>query len=346
MFRLIKKSSIYKLGRAIFNFSWLWIFFKKNGRVIFDSRRKIVQQKIIQLHCDSSGRAIDKLCLSIKPQKINFEFESELFSALMPKLDFIVSNLNQFGYCLLPNVLSAGLCKRVVNYALTTPCYPRPDKDAVSLPEPSVLVEPFRSARYDFSRDVHLIMKNADLQKIMTDRFLLEIAQRYLGSRPFLDPLELWWYVPYEKRDREWAEEYHFDMDTLKWVKFFFNFEAVTYENGPHCFIEGSHRSGDVPSSFLDKGYARLTDRQVFEKYPKDREKIFIAPAGSLLIEDTRGLHKGLTPTNGRRLLFSVQYSNALLNGRYPMDKNSSDEIKESMMHIYEKYPSIFSAYL
>lgn len=341
----IKKSHAYLIGRIIWNFSWLWMFFKKNGAVIFDSRRKIVLQKIIQLHCDTSGIAIDKLSLAMAPRKIDFHMESELFSRLMPKVDSIVSDLNSHGYCLLPSILSNDLCERVVNYALNTPSYPRPAKDMDPLP-PRILGEPFCSARYDFSRDVSLIFRNNDLQKIMADRFILEIAQSYLGTRPYLDPIELWWYLPYEKRDREWAEEYHFDMDTLKWVKFFFNFEPVTYENGPHCFIEGSHRAGDVPLSLLNQGYARLTDKEVFSEYSRDREKIFVAPAGSLLIEDTRGLHRGLTPTSGRRLLFSVQYSNALLNGRYSLDKNIFNDTARPLMDIHEKYPSIFSAYI
>jgi hypothetical protein len=49
----------------------------------------------------------------------------------------------------------------------------------------------------------------------------------------------------------------------------------------------------------------------------------FIAPKGTIIIEDTRGLHKGnpVQPGGNSRLMLQLQFSNSLFGGSTPTAK-------------------------
>ena len=74
----------------------------------------------------------------------------------------------------------------------------------------------------------------------------------------------MWWSVAGNKQpDSAAAQLYHFDMDRIRWIKFFINLTDVTAENGPHCFIAGSQQTCGIPRHLLAKGYTRLSDEPV-----------------------------------------------------------------------------------
>lgn len=261
----------------------------------------------------------------------------------------IVSELNDKGFILIENYISQEVCRRVVDYATQTPCFPRPVDHGISIPrvEKINFDEPYLSARYDFSPNISSIFQSQDLQNLISDSFLLEIAEKYLSSPPYLDPIELWWFLPFATRDDGWAEEYHFDFDSVRWLKFFFNFEDIEFENGPHCFIEGTHKDFGIPDKLRKNGYVRHSDEDVFKYIDPSKEKKFTARAGSLLIEDTRGLHKGLTPTAGRRLLFSFQLSNYLFIEQASIHSRIKPEfaMSDAFHNLWKKRPDFFSRY-
>jgi hypothetical protein len=263
--------------------------------------------------------------------------------------DKIAADLKNTGYAVIENYLSQEICESVVDYATRTPCFPRPLDHAPSIPQVDRINfdELYLSARYDFSPNILSIFQNQDLQNIMSDPFLLEIAEKYLSSMPYLDPTELWWFLPFSTRDDAWAEEYHFDFDSVRWLKFFVNFEDIEFENGPHCFIEGTHKDFGIPEKLRKRGYVRYSDEDVFKYVDRARERIFTAKAGTLLIEDTRGLHKGLTPTEGRRLLFSFQLSNYLFIEQANINSRIKPEfaMSDSFHNLWKKRPEFFSRY-
>lgn len=260
--------------------------------------------------------------------------------------DEIVEDLKLNGFHVIENFVPPEICKKVVSYAENVKSYPRLRDSHVSSSEQSLckFEEPYLSARYDFSPNPKLIFQNQDLQALMSNSFLLSIAENYLGTRPFLDPVELWWFVPFADRDDGWAEEYHFDMDSPKWLKFFFNFEDIEIENGPHCFIEGTHADFGIPDALRKKGYSRISDEEVFSHVDRSLERVFTVKAGSLLIEDSRGLHKGLIPKSGRRLLFAYQLSNAVLIEEHDKAKriDIGFETVNSFQNLLETYPRYF----
>ena len=254
--KLIKILRVRKIKRSLEN-----IFQQSKNLDGLDSTE--IHQKIVQLHCLTSGHALDELSNRLANDSIEVVDSGKYFSQYHSSKVDIVNEVRAKGFFAIESVIPKNICQEVVEYALNTECYPRPADGEISalkcLPTP-----PFKSARYDFSPDLRLIFDNQILQDLIFDPFIFDIAQKYFNGRPYLDPVELWWYFPYDKRDDAWAENYHFDMDSIKWLKFFINFEDINVANGPHCFIEGSHIAGAVPNTLLTKGYSRLLDEEVF----------------------------------------------------------------------------------
>lgn len=318
-------------------------------RIFFGQDAKKVKENALKNFLVDGGKFTDKISHRLAMAYSKNSSVSSFQSSIIDEENALL-NLQMYGYHVVPNYLTKQQCASVLDYALNMPSYPRSiDKEAASqaVVTPGKFQQPYLSARYDFSPDSNLLFGCDVLQDLISDKNLHQIAERYLGLPGLLDPVELWWFVPYSIRDTAWAENYHFDYDSLKWLKFFFNFEEISIENGPHCYIEKTHQSGGIHRSLRKKGYARLDDHEVRSVYGEKAEKVFTIPAGSLLIEDTRGLHKGLTPQIGRRLLFSYQLSNILFLTDEILNKRIKPKfpMNEKFKELYLNNPEFFARY-
>lgn len=150
---------------------------------------------------------------------------------------------------------------------------------------------------------------------------LVDIAQDYLGSRPYCDLLASWKSYPskLDNMKSEAAQKFHFDMDRIKFVKFFVYLNDVDSENGPHCYVEGSHRN--LPFKIRRDG--RFLDREVASVYGSDQIKSLKGLKGSIIAVDTRGLHKGVELISGERDILQVEFSNSLYGHPYPKFSSS-----------------------
>ena len=113
---------------------------------------------------------------------------------------------------------------------------------------------------------------------------------------------------------------------------------------GAHCFIKGSHKNNGIKWSLRKKGYSRLSDNEVNTKYDKNDIVQVIAKRGSLLIEDTRGLHKGTNLIKNYRFLIQLQYSSSAYgakveNLKFPILKEKKFiKVKEVFNHTYSLF--------
>lgn len=168
------------------------------------------------------------------------------------------------------------------------------------------------SPRYQFEADD--VLGNKTVQKIIFDSFFLNLAGKYLNCSPILDIITMWWSFPFKGRGTSQAAQmYHFDMDRIKFLKFFFYITDVHEANGPHCYVRGSHRH--IPSGIRKD--QRISDEDILNHFQKDHLMEFCGKKGTILAVDTRGLHKGKPLTEGKRLLFQIQFSNALFGAPY-----------------------------
>lgn len=192
--------------------------------------------------------------------------------------------------------------------------------------------------RYDYMEEE--LVNDAMVQELIGDPVLTAIAERYLKAEPLVDITTLWWHTDYSQlADDNAAMMYHFDMDRIKWLKVFFYITDVGPENGPHCFVKKSHKTRGIPFNFLKKGYVRLSDEEVESHYGKENIVEFIGSKGTIILEDTRGLHKGKHVEKGARLIFQIEYTNSLFGSAKPVNqiKNISSEVLMETNSTYKK---------
>lgn len=307
------------------------------------------QLAMIWLFCISGGKSNDaasKLISLLRP-KVSLEETNGILGVINEeKSQILVRQLREDGYLIFPSALSSEVCDELVDFAMSTPAVVRPMDYETSYASPrESMFEISRpiAARYDYKTSD--LLENINVQALLADTSLIHIAQEYLGCAPISDVMGMWWHTNYlDRPDSEAAQYFHFDMDRPKWLKVFIYLNDVEQENGPHNFVKGSHKMGGIPFKLLRKGYARQTDHEVAQEYPKERIKSFSAPRGTVIVEDTRGLHKGGLVTGSPRLLLQFQLSNSLFGGAYSKVKFGRI-IDPKLKSLIAKYPSIYQKY-
>jgi Phytanoyl-CoA dioxygenase (PhyH) len=232
----------------------------------------------------------------------------------------LADQLKRDGYIVFERALPTEVCDRLLDFARSTPAkVRRMDGETAQAADRTALFagkDPV-AVRYDYRTDD--LLNNPDVQGLLADRSLLNLTQQYLDCQPVADVLSMWWHTNFhDQPDSEAAQYFHFDMDRIKWLKVFIYLSDVGPDNGPHSFVVGSHRDGGIPWNLGRKGYSRLSDEEVVAEYGADRCLSLTAPRGSIIVEDTRGLHKGNAVRGDARLILQLQFSNSLFGGYYP----------------------------
>ncbi|WP_407315688.1 phytanoyl-CoA dioxygenase family protein [Pseudomonas sp. nanlin1] len=223
-------------------------------------------------------------------------------------IEHVVAELEQDGAVTGP-FLPAPQVKYLRQYAESNPCFADRDqgkgfflKDREKAE--ALLGKNLLLAQY-FNVDA-----DPEIHRLANDPFLLAVAARYLGVEPKLMSINMWWTFPVlaSEADREkHAHVYHFDLDDLKFVKFFFYLTDVGAEDGPHVYVKSSNRIIKYENNFFKS--KRFTDKEIEDAYGEENIISVIGPAGSCLIEDTITVHKGLTPVGQPRLILQFEYA-------------------------------------
>ena len=298
-------------------------------------------QAMIYLFCRTQGRFNDRLSRLITyvnpPEKLT-EQSGVLGKMTLERLEMITNELNVKGYYVFhENQLSEEMCERLLKLSLELSPVLR---EVESHPGEKFNRQSPRTIRYDFkAKD---LLQNEDVQALVADPTLELLARSYLKANPIIDIVTMWWNTAFSgKASKEAAQYYHFDLDRFKWLKFFFYITDVGPEQGPHTYITGSQLSGGIPEHLLRAGYSRLEDSAVESCYKKDSIKVFTGLRGSIIAEDTRGLHKGKNVTNGDRLMFQLQFSNCMFGSVYEKAKVHQSKNKKFKELLIEKSPLI-----
>ena len=301
-------------------------------------------QSLINSFCFSLGRSntfLSKIITKQFPPSYKY-----LGNGLLSHVNFekVNEEINEKGYHIFDKLLSEDIVEKLSHFAKTNKSTTRL-KTVGGGNIIELIYDPNdkKAVRYDYKEED--LINNSTVQELMTDTSILNIAQSYLNTTPIVDVTAMWWNTDYQKEpDSEAAQYFHFDMDRIKWLKFFFYITDVDEDKGPHSFVEGSHKDGGIPYSMTSKGYSRLSDEEVLSHYGKDRIKVFSAPKGTIIAEDTRGLHKGTNVINGDRLIFQIQFSNTLFGASYK--KSKLDLTKdEKLKSLDNQYPRILMNY-
>lgn len=260
----------------------------------------------------------------------SLERRSEIFSLGEADVTSVVAAMRETGYCTFRQRLPTDMVDRLVEFSKRTPVkpiLPSADyaKDGIQTSKEEFRYEEVVNKFARCPHPSHYLLVNKDIHRLMTDPGLLSIAQEYIGSKPILSSVEMWWSFPVtnsEKFASSAAQQYHFDMDHVKFFNVFIYLTDVHDENGPHCFVRSTHRT--LPKIFRKRG--RFQDADVARLYPADEIVEIKGPRGTVSAVDTRGLHKGKILTRDSRLILQLHFTNSLFGRQYPQPKVSNVE--------------------
>ncbi|OHA24449.1 MAG: hypothetical protein A3D50_01470 [Candidatus Taylorbacteria bacterium RIFCSPHIGHO2_02_FULL_44_12] len=284
----------------------------------------------VSLYCSTNGEfnvtEQAKIALKNPPQKVSVPLNGVVGAFDQNGFEKINNTLNIDGYAPFDAKLPAETIARLRQYAMTTGALVPPGYDKKMIYDPQHPVAPI----YRF--DVIDLINNRDIQDLVMDPVLINIARNYIGSEPIFDFPAMWWSTTFLKQaSSEAAQLYHFDMDRIKWLKLFVYLTDVTPETGPHRYIRGSHIPGKKPAKLLKRGYSRIPDADLRKYYPEEDFKVLSGQAGTMFVGDTKCWHKGTPLQKDHRLVLELQYTSSMFGAKYTKleIKNSSDLFKK-----------------
>ena len=250
------------------------------------------------------------------------------------------NELNNRGYIILDNVIDPTMIDKLTSDFIKIEGFYLSDKIINVKKEKLDIKNPNSVKFYYNSQD---IINNQNVQKILFDGSLINFSQLYLNSYPVIDNVSAWWSFPSSSPDKNAAQWWHFDLDRPKWLKFFFFLTDCTLQNGAHCFVKGSHKNNGINWSLRKRGYERLSDQDINNFYPKADIVDIVGKKGSLLIEDTRGLHKGRHVIKDNRFLIQIQYSSSSFGGI--IDNFEMPELKNDLLRVKNQFNYTYSLF-
>jgi hypothetical protein len=251
--------------------------------------------------------------------------------------------LNQEGYVVFEDVLSEQFCNDFLQMSFKIDGITRVMDGGVGQVQKVKFdrANP-QSIRVDYSSQD--LVNEPLVQQLISDESILGFAQSYLKSAPIIDLVAMWWHTDFSRiADKEAAQWFHFDMERIKWIKFFFYITDVTESTGPHVFVPKTHKTFGIPFALRRKGYTRLSDDEVQNFFPSNTWREFTGKRGTLIVEDTRGLHKGKHCVDGDRLLFQIEFTSSAFGAKLnPVILVPSNKVPQ-MQHALTRYPSVYS---
>lgn len=303
--RFLRNIGVFFLGYTAFKVS------KRTPKGAYASMR--------QLYCQTNG-GFNEL-VSKMETVFRRPYKLEKVSGVLGHLDpsdirRIADDIRENGYHVFPNRLPAEKVAELVRFSKTEPSIPRLSENKTPLIYRS---ENPVSPLYDFTPQS--IFESPCLQPYLMDESFLAVAQEYLGNAPMLDLVAMWWSTANCKNAdlSKSAQLYHFDMDRIRFLKFFIYLSDVDTNNGPHCYIQCSNRV-KAPGVRRD---GRILDEELHRHYPEDAFKEITGPIGTILAVDTSGFHKGKPLESGERLIFQMEFSTSMFGQYYPPVKKT-----------------------
>ena len=226
----------------------------------------------------------------------------------------IVNKINKDGFYVFSDKLSEDICDKLNEFALKTPC--NAEQPTSSSRSEKVFYDRNNLIANRYFYEESILLKNPIIQNLISDDSILAVAQAYLGCRPINDLVAMWWLTPFCKTNEFLsvaAQMYHFDMDRIKFIKFFVYLTDVTSQNGPHCYVRGSCKRKPQPL-LIDN---RILDAELEKYYSKDDFVEVLGSKGTIIAADTRGFHKGKPLNSGDRLILQIEFAVSLFGQSY-----------------------------
>lgn len=146
------------------------------------------------------------------------------------------------------------------------------------------------------------------LLAVALDVKLLEIVASYLGLWPCLHSVAAWLNYPTDSA-AETSQLWHRDPEDLTIIKVFIYLQEVGDEQGPFTYIPKTHPFGSLAPQALACRAKRIDDERMRRFFAPERWQVCTGPAGTMILADTVGFHRGGKPATGTRLLVTFTYT-------------------------------------
>jgi hypothetical protein len=262
-------------------------------------RADLAIYRLSQLLHDRTNGKFDRVFMKVVPH-LKPKLALPAVDDLTPgERDEVVSVLRRDGYRILPFRLTEQDIAEIKSFAFSTPAFGNSldQRHSVSAGNIPAGIPRFTWPMWELAR-------LPAIQRIVLAGPYCDIAQEYLGCRPVLVHVSLWLDAP--SNDRFEPYLYHFDNEGPGFLKFFLFLSDIEPGTGAHHFVIGSHHVGK-PASVSRAGL--YSDEQIFAAYDKQSEVIAQGAAGTILVEDTKGFHRGSQITRDFRLLVQLEFS-------------------------------------
>jgi len=159
---------------------------------------------------------------------------------------------------------------------------------------------------------------DSDFEKIYSDPFIRDILRKYTGIH---NPVGMLLAARIDAKQGNVGSGggWHRDSPTSHQFKAIFYLSDVSEINGPFQFIKGSHKKSAVIKAYLrgifKPGQFRFNKREIKNFLADSKSQIsdIVAPEGSLIFADTKGLHQGKPILEGSRyVLFCYFWENSI----------------------------------
>ncbi len=228
-------------------------------------------------------------------------------------VDRIVDELKQDGLCLGIDLPKA-VVQEILDHAYSTPCYA---SSAISQSDPSLgfyyheksAAEKALGRRIALARYLNTAALCPAIKKLQADPVLLEIAAKYLDTKPVHQGNRLYWNFATELTRQEKSATacmFHYDVDDYRCLKFFFYLTNVDEYGGPHVCVRGSHQKKKLQHFLLRK---REEDQDIIDYYGPEAVEVICGGPGYGFVEYPLCFHKATAPIRQDRLLLQVQYA-------------------------------------
>ena len=257
----------------------------------------------------------------------------------------IIKNINEDGLFIQENFLTSyeveQIKKMISNYEFTLRTMDGEVKKNLTKSD-TYKFDPKNPKAVMYSVDSNFLINQKIIQQILLKNEIFDIGLKYFGTEPLLDHVSLSISTNFKKEpDKEAAQLYHFDLDKPKWLKFLTYVNDVGIDNGPHCFIKKTHKNNAIPFSLRSKGYIRIDDQNNNIKNMINNEIKITGKAGTSIIEDTKGLHKGLVVKSGYRILLNIQINSSMFGS--PSKKVNFNNIDKDLLEKFIEKKDFFS---
>ena len=236
-----------------------------------------------------------------------FEFTNTTLKILKDNFNNINEELKNNGCFVFKNILHRNKCKMILNKLNNKEFINRNTNEIKN-------IDLFKNNKNIWWLNNYIDLLNINvIQQIITSEYILKIAGDYLQCNPILHNILFWASYPGDKVNNvDTTQQFHQDFDDIKFLKIFFYLNDVDQNNGPHVYVKKSLNNMHLIQNNTnnDKLSQRYTDKIINNKFKNNIIHI-CGNTGSIIFEDTHGLHKGTNVIEGKRFVLQLIYGSS-----------------------------------